>query len=52
MSAKAILDYQILEGNISKRFLKVNLKKLIEDSANSFESFTDMIYAHYAHCAI
>ena len=52
ISSKATIDSQILEGNISKKFIKVNMTKLIQDPENSFEVLPEMINARYAHCAI
>ena len=48
----ATLDAQILEGNISKKFYRVNLKKLLEDPASSLEPYPEMINARYAHVSI
>jgi hypothetical protein len=52
LSAKATIDSQILEGTISRKFLRVNMAKLLVDPENSFEVLPDMINARYAHCAI
>ena len=52
VSSKATLEAQILEGVISKKFFRVNMKKLLEDPGESFEPFPDMINARYAHTAI
>lgn len=36
VNSKATIDSQILEGTISKKFIKVNMIKLLQDPENSF----------------
>lgn len=52
MSSMATLDAQILEGNISKKFYKINMKKLLEEPMTALEPYPDMINARYAHVSI
>jgi hypothetical protein len=46
---KATIELQILEGTISKKFIKVDIRKLLLDPATSFDVLPDMINARYAH---
>lgn len=52
VNEKATIDLQILEGEISKKFIQVSILKLLGDPDNAFTQLPDMINPRYAHCSI
>lgn len=46
------LEEREYEGEISKRFIKVDTRQLLSSPSTAFEEMPPMINARYAHCAI